>query len=125
MSKVTASRLATFQKAFVHLTKSESPFGVVYWPLERSAESWNGFRTCQEEQTRQIDEVPAEEIANAMIAVVRMGGSAYEEQVIRLVAKAYGRKAVTAVLAEKLNAILNWTISNGRIINDAGLLKLP
>ena len=124
MTKVTASRLATFRKAFAHLTKTETPFGVVYWPLERSADSWNGFRTSSGEQTRQIDDVPAEEIANAMIAVVRMGGSAYEEQVVRLVAKAYGRKAVTAVLAERLNAILQWTIANGRIVNDAGLLKL-
>ena len=125
MSKVTGSRLAAFRKAFDHLTKTETPFGVVYWPLERSADTWNGFRNSSGEQTRQIDDVPAEELANAMLAVVRMGGSAYEEQVIRLVAKAYGRKAVTAVLAERLNAILQWTISSGRIVNDADLLKLP
>jgi hypothetical protein len=125
MTKVTGSRLSTFQKAFAHLAKSETQFGVVYWPMERPADTWSGFRTSSVEATRQIDDVPAEEIANAMIAVVRMGGSAYEEQVVRLVAKAYGRKAVTAVLAERLNAILQWTISSGRIVNDAGLLKLP
>lgn len=34
-----------------------------------------------------------------------MGGSAFEEQAIHLVADAYGRKAVTAVLTERVNAI--------------------
>lgn len=125
MKKVTASRLYTFQKAFSHLKRTEGKFGTVYWSDDRPADTWSGFRTSIGEPVRAIGEVPAEEIANAMIAVVRLGGSAYEEQVIRLVAKAYGRKAVTAVLAEELNAILQWTISSGKITNDSGLLKLP
>jgi hypothetical protein len=74
---------------------------------------------------RTIDDVPAEEISNAMVSVVRLGDSGFREEIVRHTAEVFGRKAVTKVLKVKLNGILDWTVSQGRLVVDSELYKLP
>lgn len=125
MSAVKKSRAESLQTMYQHLTRTTSPFGVVFWSDTRPVSSWIGYRTCSGEITRTIDEVSAEELSNAMVDVVRLGASATEEQIIRQVALAYGRKAVTGVLKTKLTEILQWTVTSGRLVIEADLIRLP
>jgi very-short-patch-repair endonuclease len=125
MARVTASRRDSLKKQFAHMTKSQTPFDTVYWSSTRQPGIWKGFRTSTDDSSRNIDDVPAEEIANAMVAVVALGNSCYREEIIKSVAEVYGRKAVTRTLNERLGLILDWTIEQSRLIVDGELYKLP
>lgn len=122
MSKLTSARLAQLVRHFAQFTKTETPFGVVYWSSTRQPGIWKGFRTSTEESSRGIDDVPAEELANAMVAVAELN-SCYREEIIKCVAEVYGRKAVTRVLNERLGAILDWAVSQGQLVVDGDLYK--
>jgi hypothetical protein len=125
MSAVRQNRMESLRAQFAHLPKTQTPFGVVYWSDTRPSDSWRGFRTSSGDVTRNIDDVPAEEISNAMVSVVRLGDSGFREEIVRHTAEVFGRKAVTKVLKEKLNSILDWTVSQGRLVIDSELYKLP
>lgn len=125
MRKVKKARLESMKKQFKHLTKTRSKFGVVYWPDNRPADSWLGFRTCSGEITRDLDDVPVEELSNAMVAVVRLGDSAFSEQILRHVAQAFGKKAMTKRLTDLLSEILEVTVKSGRLVVESGLYRMP
>ena len=125
MSAVRQNRMESLRAQFAHLPKTQTPFGVVYWSDTRPADVWKGFRTSSGEVVRTIDDVPAEEISNAMVSFVRLGGSGFREEIVRHTAEVFGRKAVTKVLKEKLNNILDWTVAQGRLVLESELYKLP
>ena len=83
------------------------------------------FRTFVGEAARTIDEVPAEEIVNTMVAAVEMGGSGFKEEIIRLTAEVFGRKAVTQALNAQLVPLLDWAVQQGKLVVEADLYKLP
>jgi hypothetical protein len=118
MTRVRASRREALVASFAHLAQTESPLGTVYWPPSRDAHSWPYFRTSSGEVTRPIDEVSAPELANAMLEVVRMGGSASAEEIIRMVAQAFGRSSVTKTLREQLESVLSWVQERGELVLD-------
>jgi hypothetical protein len=125
MAALRSTRLASLQKEFTHLKSTNSKFGKVYWNEARPADKWRGFRTSAEETSRTIDEVPAEEISNAMVAVVRMGNSGFKDEIIRHTAEAFGREVIRKALNESLSEILDWTVAEGRLMLEADLYKLP
>jgi len=125
MAAVRSGRMESLRAQFAHLPKTQTPFGVVYWSDTRPADTWRGFRTSSGDVARLIDDVPAEEISNAMVSVVRLGDSGFREEIIRHTAEVFGRKAVTKVLKDKLNNILDWTVAQGRLVVESELYKLP
>ncbi len=125
MSAVRQNRMESLRVQFAHLPKTQTPFGVVYWSDTRPADTWRGFRTSSGEVLRNIDDVPAEEISNAMVSVVRLGDSGFREEIVRHTAEVFGRKAVTKVLKGKLISILDWTVTQGRLVVESELYKLP
>ena len=60
-----------------------------------------------------------------MIDVVRMGGTATADEIVRHVATVYGRKSVTAQLSSHLNAVLEWAVANGHLSVSGDLHRLP
>ena len=125
MSRVRSSRLNALVAQFAHLRTSSSPRGVVYWPSGLDPATWNSFRTCIGDVTRPIDEVPAEELANAMVEVVRAGGSATSDEIVRLVAQAFGRKSVTNQLREQLETVLDWASQRGALSFAGDYFRMP
>jgi hypothetical protein len=124
MSRVKAARLKTMREDFRHLPSTKTSWGVVYWPSHRSADTWTGFRTSAGEHSRAIEDVPAEEHLNAMVAVVRMGETATEEEILRFLSDAHARK-LTEKVRKLLSEILAWGTSNGRLLLDGFYYKLP
>jgi hypothetical protein len=125
MAALRDTRLASLRKEFTHLKSTKSKFGKVYWNDSRPSDRWRGFRTTEKENTRKIDEVPAEEISNAMVAVVRMGDSGFKDEIIRHTAEAFGREVIRKALNQRLTEILDWTVAEGRLVLEAELYKLP
>jgi hypothetical protein len=125
MAALRTSRLVSLQKEFAHLKSTNSKFGKVYWNDLRPADKWRGFRTSAVETSRTIDEVPAEEISNAMVAVVSMGNSGFKDEIIRHTAFAFGREVIRKALNERLAEILEWSVAEGRLVLEADLYKLP
>jgi hypothetical protein len=125
MAALRDTRLASLRKEFTHLKSTKSKFGKVYWNDSRPSDRWRGFRTTEKENTRKIDEVPAEEISNAMVAVVRMGDSGFKDEIIRHTAEAFGREVIRKALNQRLTEIFDWTVAEGRLVLEAELYKLP
>ncbi len=123
MTRVNAGRKENLKRSFAHITKSQTPFDTVYWSSSRQSGTWKGFRTSTDESSRAIDDVPAEELANAMVAVVALGNSCYREEIIKSVAEVYGRKAVTRTLNDRLGSILDWVVQQGQLMADGDLYK--
>jgi hypothetical protein len=125
MTALRSTRLASLQREFGHLKLTKSDFGKVYWNDSRPPDKWRGFRTSAEATSRTIDEVPAEEISNAMVAVVSMGNSGFSDEIIRHTARAFGREVIRKALNEWLTEILDWTVAEGRLVLEGDLYKLP
>jgi hypothetical protein len=123
MSAVRGTRKESLKRLFAHMSKSQTPFDTVYWSGTRQPGIWKGFRTSTEESSRTIDDVPAEELANAMVAVVALGNSCYREEIIKSVADVYGRKAVTRTLNDRLGSILDWVVQSGFLNVETDLYK--
>lgn len=121
MMRVKSTRLDSLIAHFKHLTTTKSPFGVTYWSTQRPPASWSGFRTSTGDESRTLEEVPAEELSNAMIAVIKLGGTATDEEVLRFVSDGYERK-LTEKVRTRLIDILEWTIQSGRLVRRDGLL---
>jgi len=124
MSKVKAARLAALQPMFRHLSATRTVFGVVYWSSSRMSDTWTGFRTSPVGNSRPIEDVPAEELSNAMVAVIKMGNTATEEEILRMVADAHDRK-LTEKVRTLLSAILSWTVDSGRLVLEGAYYRLP
>jgi len=56
-----------------------------------------------------------------MIAVIKLGGTATDEEVLRFVSDGYERK-LTEKVRTRLIDILEWTIQSGRLVRRDGLL---
>lgn len=125
MSRLRGARLQVLLPLFTGFPVTVSDFGKVYWSSARPVDSWTGYRTSTGETTRKIDEVPLEELSNAMVDVVRMGGTATAQEILRHVATAFGRKSLTAQLTAHLTAILRWTVERGRLVVSDDLHSLP
>jgi hypothetical protein len=125
MGAVKTSRMDSLRTLFARFPQSKSPFGTTYWSTTREHDLWRGFRTSVGEAARTIDEVPAEEIVNTMVAAVEMGGSCFKEEIIRLTGEVFGRKAVTQALNAQLIPILDWAAQQGKLVAEADLYKLP
>jgi hypothetical protein len=121
MSRVKSTRLDSLIAHFKHLTTTKSPFGVTYWSTQRPPASWSGFRTSTGDESRTLEEVPAEELSNAMVAVIKLGGTATDEEVLRFVSDGYERK-LTEKVRTRLSDILEWTVQSGRLVRKDGLL---
>jgi hypothetical protein len=124
MMRVKESRLNSLRGLFKHLPRSTSKWGVTYWPSHRAPNTWTGFRTSTSESSRAIEDVPAEELLNAMVGVVRMGDSATEEEILRLLADGHDRK-LTEKVRTQLSGILAWGVANGRLTIKDGFYTLP
>ena len=125
MMRLKGARLQALLPKFSHLNKTVSEFGTVYWNAERQPGVWTGFRTSDSPDVRSFDDVPAEEISNAMVALVRLGNSAFAEEITRAVLAAFGIQKLGANIKSRLEAILAWTVGQGRLVRDGEEYRIP
>jgi hypothetical protein len=68
--------------------------------------------------------VPHQELVNAVLAFVEMGGSAFSEEVCRAVSGVYGRQALTKVVETKLTQVIDWCVEHNKLIREGDLVRL-
>lgn len=80
------------------LAQSDRPqrVGDCLWPQSMQVPLWRGFRYAAVGESRQLDEVPPEEIVNAAAWVIKRALSISQPELVREVAKVFGVKAITA-----------------------------
>jgi hypothetical protein len=81
------------------LSKSNSGSENVYWTSEQSSDSYDSFRVPDSDDVdtkRAINEIPSEEIANAMLSIATDLGGCDKEVVYKETMKLFGLGGVTA-----------------------------
>jgi hypothetical protein len=108
-------RFVSLKSRFEGLHQTDHGFGRFVWASAEQANSWKGYRSNTAEVSRSVDEIAPEEITNAMVDIVTMAGSAYEEELLRMTATVFGRKSITKPLRDRLGGVLTWAIKTGRL----------
>jgi hypothetical protein len=69
--------------SFVQPEIVRSEGGIFFWPLELSPQTWNGFRTQPNLAMRPLEEIPLQEINNAMRYFISTTGALDQEEIFR------------------------------------------
>jgi hypothetical protein len=119
MTTVRASRFNSLSsRYFGDLTITDHGFGRYVWRDAQDPTTWRGYRTSDEGSGRDATLIAPEEIVNAMVDIVEMNHSVYEEELIRETALLFGRKKITGPLRERLVSVIGWSVEVGRLKPD-------
>jgi hypothetical protein len=95
------------------------------WPEGVDPATWTGFRRQVSGTDRPIDHVPAQEIANAMVALCRASAGMRREELLTQAAAVFGYKRRTPATTPALEAALKWALHRGRLTEQpSGLLTV-
>ncbi|MCR5413877.1 MAG: DUF3320 domain-containing protein [Kiritimatiellae bacterium] len=97
-------------------TVTHHPSGNAYWAPGMDPSAYEGYRTASgdPESRRALDEIPLEEIANAMDAVLRDFGECDRDALYRETVKAFGLSVLTAKARRFLDAADSVRKARGR-----------
>lgn len=88
----------------------------VFWAMGQSAESYQDYRGSQDSSSRRaIDEIPPEELANAMLEVLMDFNSCQQDTLYRETVKLFGFSTVTAKARKYLDFGMEALKKSGRI----------
>ena len=100
---------------------AEDPY---LWPQSKNPETYEDFRVAGEATATQrlAEDLPVEEVANAMLFILRQNLSASEEDLVRGTGRLFGFDRVGTRVAARMQAGVRLLIKRGAIIQDGGLL---
>jgi hypothetical protein len=84
------------------------------WPADLDRSTWTEFRRQASSADRPLEQVAAEEVANAMVALCRADGMAREELYLRTL-EVFGHRRRTPALLPHLDAAYALAASRGRL----------
>ncbi|MDN3495208.1 DUF3320 domain-containing protein [Planococcus sp. APC 4015] len=85
------------------------------WPTALDPDEWREVRRSRSGDGRNLDHVPLEEIANAMLVVAELGGGMNDEDIKREALSIFGGKRLTAGISARLDEALGVALHSGRI----------
>lgn len=96
-----------------------------YWPAGVRPAAWTGFRGAAEDEAsrRRLDDVCLEELANGILQVLAMTGSAPRADVIKSVCRMLGLSRTLADAEARLGLAVAALLAQGRVQEDAGMLR--
>jgi hypothetical protein len=116
LKALRAARLEEILKTHLAgFTTTDHGFGAFVWKQSDQPLTWRGYRTSADGSERNLDHIAPEELVNAMCDIVEIGHSALEDELFRHTLKAFGRNKTTSRARERLSAVANWGIKNGRL----------
>jgi len=83
----------------------KSALGSFAWPEHLDPNTWTGFRTADADNTRSLDEVAPEEIANAMKAALAKKPTSSQDELLRGTAEVFGIVRLGANVRARLEAV--------------------
>lgn len=96
------------------------------WPAGTRAADWAGFRGAGDDEAsrRRVDDVCLEELANGVLRVLAMTGNAPRADVIKSVCRLLGQSRTPADAEARLGQALAALLAQGRVREDAGMLRV-
>jgi hypothetical protein len=93
------------------------------WPGDLDPESWRLVRRSEPGESRNLDHVPLEEIANAMEVVAEAAAGISEADVKREALALFGGKRITTAIGARLDEALADGVKTGRLeLGSSGLV---
>lgn len=83
----------------------KSVLGSFAWPEHLDPNTWSGFRTADADNTRSLDEIAPEEIANAMKAAMAKRPTSSQDELLRGAAEVFGIVRLGANVRARLEAV--------------------
>lgn len=98
----------------------------VYWPKDLYPDTYYCYRTPteQEESKRKIEEIPAEEIKNAMLDILERYLSYPTEDLLREIAKCFGINRLTSRITQRLEEAAESLTQGGSVVGENGVMRL-
>lgn len=85
------------------------------WPLDLDVATWRDVRTSAPGESRPLESVALEEIANAMAVVAQLGGGVREDEIKREALRLFGGKRMTTQISERLADALTLAVATRRV----------
>ncbi|MDQ1111893.1 hypothetical protein QE418_001341 [Microbacterium testaceum] len=85
------------------------------WPEGVVVDTWRQVRTSTPGDSRPLESVALEEIANAMAVVAELGGGVREEEIKREALRLFGGKRMTTQISERLTEALTVAVATRRV----------
>jgi hypothetical protein len=122
LRRVNAERIQSILRALPeHLVPDPStPFA---WPRDKLPSTWSGFRRPVAGESRSLETVSLEEIANAMVALCADCGGMETDELYREALGVFGGKRLMPAVTERLRTSLALAVDRGRLSVRSGLLQ--
>ena len=85
------------------------------WPVDLDVATWRDVRTSTSGESRPLESVALEEIANAMAVVAELGGGVREDEIKREALRLFGGKRMTTQISERLADALTAAVATRRV----------
>ncbi len=85
------------------------------WPADVDVSTWRDVRTNTSGESRPLESVALEEIANAMAVVAELGGGVREDEIKREALRLFGGKRMTTQISERLAEALTVAVATRRV----------
>ncbi|SNS42153.1 Protein of unknown function [Geodermatophilus saharensis] len=107
--------------ALLALLPAHTLDGDVVWPASLDPATWTVYRRQSASSVRPLEQVPAQEVGNAMVALCREAGGLGHDELFLRTAEVFGYRRRTPSLAPLLTAALDRAAASGRLtVHDDG-----
>lgn len=114
--------------ALSKIQKSETKEGeqIFYWRSDQTPDTYEGYRVeDQLGNRRSMDEIPVQEILNAVCEVLKEQVSLAREDLVREAAKKFGYTRMGSIMEKAVEAAIVYGMRNGRVLEKDGKMLLP
>ncbi len=114
LSRVSGARAAAILRLIpaVSLREGDEQF---VWPVDVDVSTWRDVRASTLGESRPLESVALEEIANAMAVVAQLGGGVREDEIKREALRLFGGKRMTTQISERLTEALTVAVDTRRV----------
>ncbi len=111
---VRVKRIFDYTLKFVVRNKKRELSKIIYFPNQVTESDINYYRLSESDE-RDLLEIPACEIKNAMLDILELQGQILRTEVARILGTFFGKKVVTATTLEKLDTLVEYVINNSNL----------
>lgn len=114
LSRVSGARAAAILRLIpdAHTRQGDEQF---VWPADADVSMWRDVRTSSPGESRPLESVALEEIANAMAVVAELGGGVRENEIKREALRLFGGRRMTTQISERLAEALTVAVATRRV----------
>lgn len=110
----------------MELQSTQEPNGErCFWPAEINPSTYQKYRVYTENNEKRVaDELPTQEVCNAISFILNQQISLPKEDLIRESSKEFGFSRTGSIVQEKMETAIHEMLNSGIAINENGRIKL-